>query len=374
MPVMLLTGLSGGEDRVKGLKLGANDYLVKPFEPEELVIRIERLIAAVPRPTTAAFPRLEKVVRGELEGEQVHLGRYLLQELIGEGAMGLVFRGWDPKLKRPVALKTIHFVREISDLRRRRLVQVLREEAVAAAQLSHPNVVAVHDVEDTPEAPFVAMEYIDGPPLDRYLGWYTRLEPDQVMPLGLAVACALRAAHERGMVHHDVKPANVLLGRQGAIKVADFGLSRAMCTVAEPSSEVWGTPGYLAPETLLGRGYTQSSDLFALGAVLFLCLTGRRPFAGQTIAETVERTLDTVPPRPQDLWNDVPEDLEHLVLQLLAKDPAARPVSAAEVVERLEAMASELNPRWAPVFKSEASRTTDDRTQSQMVPTSHRPE
>ena len=173
--------------------------------------------------------------------------------VLGVGGMGTVFRGWDPKLERPVALKTVRLGSEFGEAERKQLAVRLLREAITAARFQHPNIVAVHDAAHAPGGAFVAMELVEGQSLERFLWERGRLPPELVIPLGAAVARALAAAHGHEIVHRDIKPGNVLLGRDGAIKVVDFGIS---ATIAEAlradGTQVLGTPGYIAPELLQG--------------------------------------------------------------------------------------------------------------------------
>lgn len=277
----------------------------------------------------------------------ISLGRYRVVELLGTGAMGTVFRGWDPRLQRPVALKTVRLGVHLDAERRRTLLDSLLHEAVTIARLNHPNVVAVYDIEDAPEGAFIAMEFVEGTSLEDLLWQRGRLQPDEVVPLGAAIARGLAAAHARDIVHRDVKPGNVLLGRDGTIKVSDFGIADLVAGAAQPGGRVYGTPGYLPPESLLGGGHGKPGDLFALGVVLYEGLTGTRPFVGANVAEVVRATLlDAVRPLDRQAA-DIPPALTALVLRLLVRDPAERPAGAAEVADELDRMAAERRLRWA---------------------------
>jgi serine/threonine-protein kinase len=327
-------------------------FLVRPLRE---MARVQRRLAgfssAGARPGTEigelrdALGLLERQIKDREAIGEVFVGRYQVVSFLGAGAMGSVFRGWDPKLQRPVALKTIRLHEE--ERFERESVSQLLHEAVTAARFSHPNLGAVYDVEDAPQAAFIALEFVDGPSLQRYLRSRS-IPPAQVVPLGLAIARALAAAHANGVVHRDVKPGNVLLGRDGSIKVTDFGIAGAVST-ASNSESVFGTPGYLPPEVLKGGRYDERGDLFAAGVVLYECLTGLLPFPGRTSQEILTSTLrrDPIPLRPR--VPGVPLDVEALIMGLLAPNPDDRAPATADVLaRRLEEMASAHGWTWLP--------------------------
>jgi serine/threonine protein kinase len=308
----------------------------------------------------ASFESLERSLtdRGDLDA--VFLGRYQVVALLGSGAMGTVFRGWDPKLQRPVALKTVRMASRTdspgSDPEgRKRLVDTLLREAITVARLNHPNVVAVYDVEDSPAGAFVAMELVDGMDLDSVLDRRGRLSPGQVTLIGAAVARGLAAAHARGIVHRDVKPANVLLGRDGSIKVSDFGIAGLLAAAEAESDRIFGTPGYIAPEVLQGEGVRKSSDLFALGVVLYQCLRGVHPFSGRHVDDIVRATLfDPAPPLARAV-PDLPPELDAMVQLLLHRDPAYRPSDAMAVAVELERLVRERHFHWDPALVADGT-------------------
>jgi len=278
--------------------------------------------------------------------DDVFLGRYQVVDVLGSGAMGSVFRGWDPRLQRPVALKTIHLGNELDAERRKALLDTLLREAVALARLSHPNVVAVYDLEDAPEGAFIAMEFVDGINLEKLLWRRGRLTPEDAVLVGAAIARGLAAAHDREIVHRDVKPANVLLGRDGTIKVTDFGIAGFLAGAAEEEDMVFGTPGYLPPESLLGKGHGKTGDLFALGVLLYRCISGVMPFPGSGAEEVLQSTLFGKVQPLHERVSKLPSELDSLVQHLLDRDQTRRPSSASAVAGELERIAESRSLEW----------------------------
>jgi HAMP domain-containing protein len=299
-----------------------------------------------------AFEALERSLADRSLLDNVFLGRYQVVEPLGTGAMGSVFRGWDPKLQRPVALKTVRLDAGTAPGKRRQLMETLLREAVTLARLSHPHVVPVFDLEDSPEGAFIAMELVDGVNLETLLWEQGRLSLARAVPLGAAIARALEAAHANGVVHRDIKPANVLLGWDGTIKVSDFGIAELLATIGGAESAgsgrvTVGTPGYVPPETLEKGEYGRTGDLFALGVVLYRALRGVHPFAGGTPQETVRATLLRTVPSLSRTMPSVPAELDRLVLRLLEKNEALRPADAGAVAAELESLAVAGGYRWS---------------------------
>ncbi|MEM8932597.1 MAG: protein kinase [Acidobacteriota bacterium] len=332
IPILFLSGLGGGSDRVRGLRSGADDYLVKPFESDELILRIEKLGS--------------RSGSGSVEDRGGDFGRYEVLEELGAGSMGTVYRGHDPRLERPVALKTIRLDVASTESRRRELLDLLRHEAVTIARLAHENIVAVYDMGETRDAAFIAMEYVDGASLSEYLKHRGPLTSERMIPLAVGIARGLATSHARNVIHRDVKPGNVLLGRRGAIKVSDFGLSHVVSSVSAESTELTGTPGYVPPEVLEYQPYTEAGDIFGLGATLYEALAGVHPLAGETLRETILNTVEGRIRPLDECVGDVPDELTELLAELLAVDPAARP-NAEMATERLERMAFERQIRWS---------------------------
>ncbi|MCP3957873.1 MAG: protein kinase [bacterium] len=340
LPILFLSGLGGQEYRARGLVEGADDYMVKPFEPAELVLRVERLLAW----RTHAEPRAQTATTGE-DGK-LRFGRYEALDVLGQGSMGTVYRGLDPRLERQVALKTIRFDALSTEDQRQEMLERLRNEAITIARFSHPNIIMVYDMGGAERSAFIAMELVEGLSLRDLLRSRGPLEADQLIPLAAAMASGLARAHEREVIHRDVKPGNVLLGREGAIKMSDFGLAFVVSTLSDDRIEVSGTPGYVPPEVLNSMPYSAPGDVFGLGATLYESLTGVHPFTGTTLRETIANTLSgNVRPLGEYL-PEVPRELEGLVVPMLSNDPAQRP-TASWLAEQLEQLATERQLQWS---------------------------
>ena len=254
--------------------------------------------------------------------------RYALTDRIAAGGMGDVWRATDSVLGRDVAVKVMRESANTDPT----FAERFRDEARHSAGMSHPNIATVYDYGEDGGTPYLVMELVDGEPLSRMIA-RGPMPPDRVRSIASQAALALAAAHGAGVVHRDVKPANILVTPEGRVKLTDFGIARAEESASHTrTGEVLGTPQYLSPEQALGRQATGASDLYALGIITYEMLTGRKPFdAGSAVATALAQVNDTAPPLPAE----VPADLRRMVQQCLAKDPNARPTSAAEVAGAL---------------------------------------
>ena len=275
-------------------------------------------------------------------------GRYEILEKLGEGGMGVLYRARDTRLARTVALKLLRPETLDNPERRARFVR----EARAASALNHPNIVTVYDIDRTEDgSDCIAMEYVDGRSLDRRLA-EGPLPVAEALRHALEIAAALAAAHAEGVVHRDVKPANVMLTRSGQVKVLDFGLAKltpaqggdglgsgATMTKDEDtrSGVVLGTPAYMSPEQARGEHVDARSDVFSFGALLYEMLGGRRPFDGTSVAALMASILRDDPKPLASLRAGIPADLAAVVTRCLARDPAARYASGKQLVEALAA-------------------------------------
>jgi len=263
------------------------------------------------------------------------VGDYELLELIGRGGMGVVYRARQRSLHRIVALKTLSGgVHASEDFKRR-----FWREARMAAKLQHPNIVPVFEIGEDDGQPFFSMEYVSGTDL-KQMTREAPLPPEQAARYVEAAARAVHHAHEQGVLHRDLKPSNILIGADDRPRITDFGLARPLMAASSltMSGAVLGTPGYLPPEQLsAGRGTAgPSSDVYGLGAVLYHLLTGRPPFMGSTLADTLKQSLECQPVPPRKLNLAVPPDLEFICLKCLKKNQKERYQSALALAEDLE--------------------------------------
>lgn len=380
-PILMLTGLGAGRDRIDGLRGGADDYLVKPFEPDELLIRIERLVARPSTPSRKASPtaqreqpslrsllrRLEESAAADLDdavaddaagaGETPRLGRYEVVDKLAEGGMGTLFLGRDPLLRRRVALKTVRLDRRSAsgDADDAETTRLLMQEAILGARVAHPNLVTVFDVGLLADGAFLAMELVEGSNLAALVEGGSSLPAARALPLLASVARGLEAAHRVGVVHRDVKPDNVLLGRDGSVKVSDFGLAALVASLAGGGDAIFGTPGYIAPEVLNGASHDARSDVFALGVMTYRVLSGQKPFRGQTVPAVLVKTLTTEPEALHRLDEPVPRRVSLLVRHMLGKEPEDRP-AIGEVAARMEEICGEEGWSWTPESLPETPR------------------
>ncbi|WP_339734304.1 protein kinase [uncultured Gimesia sp.] len=290
------------------------------------------------------------------------LGEYQIQEVIGQGGMGIVFRALDPKLNRIVAIKVMSPLLAVNPNARKRFLR----EAQAAAAVSHPHIVTIHAV-DEDKLPYLVMEYVVGQSLQEKLDNVGSLSVTEILRIGNQVAEGLAAAHKQGLIHRDIKPANILL-ENGVerVKITDFGLARAVDDVTiTKTGEVSGTPQYMSPEQATGDRVDQRSDLFSLGAVLYAMCTGRSPFRASNLVAVVRRVCDDTPRPIQDVNEEIPVWLIEIVDCLLEKRPENRFQTASEVADLLGAhLAIVQQPGAVPKMDGKPSRPSRQETTS----------
>ncbi|GAA1838851.1 serine/threonine-protein kinase [Actinomadura bangladeshensis] len=265
-------------------------------------------------------------------------GRYRLESLLGRGGMGEVWRARDERLGRAVAVKLLTAPPGAGGRTEPAAAARFRREARIAAGLRHPGIAAVHDFGEDAGRLYLVIDLVDGRDLNAVVADHPGgLPPERVSRLAARIAAALEAAHERGVVHRDIKPANVMVDGRDEITVLDFGIARYADAVTDlTGSAAIGTPAFMAPEQFDGRAPVDArADLYALGALMHALLTGAPPYVADSMPSLLHAIMLSPPPSVRERRPDVPEALDGLIRDLLAKDPADRPASAAEVAARL---------------------------------------
>ena len=282
------------------------------------------------RPATTSAPGSAPAVAGDLPPGTVIASRYRIAGLIGEGGMGRVFRADDLLLGIQVALKFLpESLKDDPD----RLARFYGEVRIAR-EISHPNVCRVHDIGEVDGTPFLSMEYVDGDSLASLLRRAGRMSGERASEVARQICAGLAAAHNKGVLHRDLKPDNVIIDARGKVRLADFGLA-AWSGGVEKGDVRSGTPAYMSPEQIEGREVTTASDIYSLGLVLYEIFTGKRAFEGKNAAEYSKAHREEAPGRPSAHVTDLSPAVEEIVLQCLEKDPASRPRSALAVAAAL---------------------------------------
>ncbi|RKX26870.1 MAG: hypothetical protein DRP45_02440 [Candidatus Zixiibacteriota bacterium] len=265
-----------------------------------------------------------------------NLGRYQVSGILGKGAMGTVYKGVDPAINRPVALKTIRldFVSDPEELAE--LKERLHREAQAAGKLSHPNIVTIYDVGSEGSLQYIAMEYLEGRTLEALIKKKVRFNYRIIAQIISQMCAALEYAHERGIVHRDIKPANIMVLNDYRIKVMDYGIARIDSTSMTKTGIAMGTPNYISPEQLKGQEIDRRADLFSLGVVMYEMLLGRRPFKGENITSLMYAIMNREPEQPSSVNPQVPLLFDHIIGKALKKNPAERYQKASDIANDLQ--------------------------------------
>lgn len=333
----VLQDLAAGSDSWAGLPRYFGEEMAGP---EEALRRIMEEMGGRPQPAeTEIEPRREEEITLDFldatdePGQLGRLGPYQVLEVIGRGGMGVVFRAFDPKLERFVAIKVMAPQLAAQESARKRFLR----EARAAARITHEHVITIHAVEESRGLPYIVMQYVAGGSLEERLAREGPLPLPELLRIGIQTASGLEAAHARGLVHRDVKPANILLEDGVKVKLTDFGLARAVDDGSiSQSGLIAGTPQYMAPEQARGEAVDHRADLFSLGSLLYAASTGRPPFADGNPLAVLRRVSDETPPPVNEVNPALPRWLVAIVAKLQAKDPAARLQSATEIADLLE--------------------------------------
>ena len=281
--------------------------------------------------------------------------RYQVQQLIGEGSTSAVYRAIDERLGRAVAVKVM--LPNVRETTRKRFLQ----EAHAAAQLNHPNIMAMYDVEEEGERPFLVLEYVEGDALSKFVP----CTPQTLVRLGAQIARALHYAHEKGIIHRDIKPANIKVTPEGQIKIMDMGLAISKFTPRVTAhGMVIGTPAYLSPEQAQGQTLDARTDIYSLGIVLYEMATGKLPFNSDDIASLLLQQVKSPPPPIGQAINNFPASVEAVILKSLEKQPPRRYQTAAQMAEALESGLQESHSNADSPMATRTSSSSQERTRT----------
>ncbi len=274
--------------------------------------------------------------------EKLLKNRYKLNEVLGRGGMAVVYRARDQMLERDVAIKVLkgEYASD-PDFRER-----FRQEAKAAANLSHPNIVTVYDFDFDDERIFIVMEYVPGNDLNSIIKEKKLLDIATGIDLTVKACKAIGYAHRAGLVHCDVKPHNFLVTPESQLKVTDFGIARALASInpEEESDVVWGSPQYFAPEQAAGGPPSPASDVYSLGVIMYQMLTGKLPFEGKTSSELAQMHRYAKPVSPREINPKISRELEQVILKILAKEPSARYRTADQLGRVLQTLQNKMMP------------------------------
>ncbi|HEU4621844.1 MAG TPA: serine/threonine-protein kinase [Burkholderiaceae bacterium] len=291
-----------------------------------------------------------------------HVGRFRITRLLGTGSMGAVYLAEDPVIHRKVAIKTLNLSLPRQDARL--FEETFLNEARAAGRLNHPHIVTVYDAGRINGQSYIAMEYLKGTELKDLIAQGEKFSIKQAVEIFVRVADALQYAHENGVVHRDVKPANIFMTGKTNPKVLDFGIAQAMTTVSGSfvgnafEQNIVGTPNYMSPELIQGRPLDGRADIFSLGVVMYEVLTHEVPFKGRTFEELTRNIVSGHPIPPQDIAPEVPIEISRIVAKALAKEPADRYPSARELANDLRKwMAGQRVRRIMSASNNRASNT-----------------
>ena len=284
-------------------------------------------------PAETVIPaRVDRTMSSTGDGVPARIARFEIVKVLGEGAQGHVYLARDPRLGRPVAIKTLNLAQVPGP---GELVRTLLEEARLVSQLQHPNIVTLYDADEEAGTPYLVFEFIDGAALAARIREAGRLPVAQAVEITIAVLAGIGYAHQKGVVHRDLKPANILINGNNVPRVTDFGIACRVDHASGAEGALFGTPRYMAPEYVSGQKNSPQTDVYAVGAILHEMLTGKPAFHGAGMTELLHRVLHVAPQPPSALNSDVDDRLDDIVLKALAKKPEERYADAAAMAQAL---------------------------------------
>jgi len=339
-------GLDYERKRMYNKAVAVYEYIAKTdLQFRDLPDRIPKLRSLVsPMMMAGQETRQDgKIIFSDDLGIKPTVGRYEIVSELGQGAMGIVYKARDPKINRFLAIKTIRFSDEFEAEKIREIKDRFMREAQIAGKLAHPAIVAVYDVGEDYDLTYMAMEYLEGEDLQKYCRKGFLLPLRKLLFIVSEVALALDYAHRQGVIHRDVKPANIMVLKNGKVKVTDFGIAKAVSSSQTKSGIVLGTPNYMSPEQINGNEIDGRSDIFSLGVVFFELLTAVLPFHGKNLTNLFYQITQVKHPSPREINPKVPNPVEQIVDKALAKDPEQRFQTCSDFARYLKAMINRID-------------------------------
>ncbi|MGD9157908.1 MAG: protein kinase [Desulfobacteraceae bacterium] len=331
----------------KALELYA--YINKGGGFRDLDDRIPMLRAADYSSTMGSYGEAEEtsVLSDSSVDARTMVGRYKILGKLGKGSMGLVYKAQDPKINRLVAIKTIRFSDEFEEDVIKEIKERFFMEAEIAGKLSHPAIVTIHDVGDDRDLTYMAMEFLEGEDLDKFIKKGSLLSVRAVLNVVAQIAEALDFAHKQGVIHRDIKPANVMLLSNGQVKVTDFGIAKAISSSKTKTGVILGTPNYMSPEQIMGQKVNSKSDIFSLGVLFFQLLTGELPFHGDNLSGLLYQITQVKHSSPRSYNQKIPKVCEQILDKALVKDPAKRFRTAGEMAHIIRILGEKMDQLMA---------------------------
>ena len=325
----------------------AYEYVLREGPFRDVALRIPKLQEADKSSTLGSHVDLSaaSILKATPLESVRTIGRYEILEIIGKGSMGLVYKALDPKINRLLAIKTIRFSDEFDD----DVIQEIKErffrEAEIAGRLSHPSIVTIHDFGEDRDLTYMAMEYLEGEDLEKFVSKKNLLPMRKVLHLVASVAEALDFAHRAEVIHRDIKPANIRLLRRGGVKVTDFGIARAISSSRTRTGVILGTPNYMSPEQIMGQKIDPRSDIFSLGVLLYQLLAGELPFQGDNLSSLLYQITQVKQPSLKTFNPKIPPACGLIIDKALAKNPNERFKTAGHMARVLGLLALRIEQR-----------------------------
>ncbi len=304
----------------------------------------------------------------------IKAGRYEILGELGRGGMGVVYRAKDPLIGRIVATKTIRLSEEGTGMSHAQLVEYFQTEARAAGLLTHPNIVVIYDVGESDGVYYITMELVNGKSLQSMLDSGERFPLSRLLRIMEQICSALQFAHHNGVVHRDIKPANIMLTKDDFVKITDFGTAKILQCGAAQQTAVMGTPAYMSPEQIRGKGVDGRTDIFSLGVMLYEMTTGQKPFRGKDTAEILYRILNEEPVSPHQVNPSISLGVSSTIMKALTKSPHLRYPECSELLEDLKhyrpgesAVSADVKPPATIALPQQTIREKTDKSNNAQV-------